>query len=117
MEKRPKGALFRLVLAVALCSLFLGHDEGNCDAGHDSGTLFIENTTQYIAVVNLTGPVVSGLEITVGVGKSHSMKIRTGTYHWFAVFIAGMSPVLHEMDVGVATVTEDEPGTITIKAE
>jgi len=117
MEKRPKSALFRLVLAVALCSLFLGLTESpeeadGCGGGHDSGTLTIVNSTDYIAMVHLAGPIVTS-EV-VQPKKTLSVKIRTGFYHWTANFYAGISPLMDEVDTGVATVDKDKPGKITV---
>ncbi|GEM_PF-7063425 len=119
MRKQPKGALFRLVLAAALFSLFLGlttDEEGanSCADGHDSGTLTLVNATQYNAIVNLAGPIASTEFIPPG--ESISLKTRAGFYHWAASFGAGPFPLTDwEVDAGVVTVKKDEISTVTIK--
>lgn len=119
MDKRPKGALFRLILAFALCSFFLGlttstEETDGCADGHDSGTLTLVNATQYNALVNLAGPIASSEFIPPA--KSISLKTRAGFYHWVATFGAGPFPLTDwKVESGVVTVKKGETSTVTIK--
>lgn len=119
MGKRPKGSLFRFLLAAGLCGFFLGmtlttgSEETDGCGGHKSGTLTIVNSTEYIAVISLAGPIVFPTE-TIQPGNTISMKIRAGTYHWVVNFIAGISPIMDEVATGVVTVKNDKTSTITI---
>ena len=119
MERRTKGAFFRLIFAAVLCSLFLGltmttEETDGCADGHDSGTLTLVNATQYNALVNLAGPIASTEFIPPG--ESLSLKTRAGFYHWAATFGAGPFPLMDwEVDAGVVTVKKGEASTVTIK--
>jgi len=113
MEKRPKGALFRLILALALCGLFLGENADECGGGHNSGTLTIVNKSIFDSAVELVGPVDSTQYVAQG--GSISIKTRTGFYHWVAFFGYLQHVDWDEgLDTGVVTVEKDKSSTITI---